>query len=56
MFELIYRDWYERLSQLEYNYHPKKDGEAWYRAEDVWACIEAPNPIELLLKGGDGNG
>lgn len=33
-------DWYSRLEELDYNYDPVKDGEPWYRAEDVWACIE----------------
>lgn len=33
-------DWYERLSDLDYNYNPVKDGKPWYRADDVWACIE----------------
>lgn len=37
----VYPDWYERLSNLEYNYYySEKDGEPWYRAKDVWACIE----------------
>ena len=33
-------DGYERLSVLDYNYNPVKDGTPWYRAVDVWACIE----------------
>lgn len=37
----VYPDWYERLSSLEYNYYcMEKNGEPWYRAKDVWACIE----------------
>ena len=36
----VYPDWYERLSDLDYNYDPGKDGTPWYRAKDVWACIE----------------
>lgn len=37
----VYPDWYDRLSNLEYNhYYSEKDGEPWYRAKDVWACIE----------------
>lgn len=38
--ENVYPDWYERLSRLEFEYDPVKNGEPWYRAEDVWACIE----------------
>lgn len=37
----IYPDWYEKLSELPFDYHPKEDGEAWYRADSVWSCIEA---------------
>lgn len=36
----VYPDWYDRLSNLEHEYSPVKDGEPWYRAKDVWACIE----------------
>lgn len=35
-------EWYEKLSELELDYEPKADGSAWYRADDVWACIEDP--------------
>lgn len=38
--EEVHPDWYERLENLDYNYDPVKDGTPWYRAEDVWACIE----------------
>lgn len=38
--EKVYPDWYSRLEELDYNYDPVKDGTPWYRAEDVWACIE----------------
>ena len=38
--EKVYPDWYSRLEELDYNYDPVKDGEPWYRAKDVWACIE----------------
>lgn len=38
--EDVYSDWYERLSNLDYNYHPEPNGEPWYQAKDVWACIE----------------
>lgn len=37
--EVINADWYERLSVLEYVYNPGDDG-PWYRAGDVWACID----------------
>ena len=33
-------DWYQRLSDLEYVYNPEPNGEPWYQAKDVWACIE----------------
>ena len=36
----VYPDWYERLSELDYNYRPVADKDPWYRADDVWACIE----------------
>ena len=36
----VYPDWYKRLSDLDYEYAPVKDGEPWYRADDVWGCIE----------------
>ena len=36
----VYPDWYSRLSELDYDYDPVKDGTPWYRADDVWACIE----------------
>lgn len=29
----------DALEDLEYIYHPVCDGDAWYRAEDVWKCI-----------------
>lgn len=38
--EGVFPNWYERLKNLDYNYHPEKDGEPWYRAADVWVCIE----------------
>lgn len=37
--ETIFADWHERLSLLEYVYNPGNDG-PWYRADDVWACID----------------
>lgn len=33
-------DWYQRLSDLDYVYNPEPNGEPWYRAKDVWSCIE----------------
>ena len=38
--EDVYPDWYDRLSKLEYTYDPMKNGEPWYRADEVWGCIE----------------
>jgi hypothetical protein len=38
--EQVRPDWYERLSELDYEYNPVKDGMPWYRAEAVWNCIE----------------
>lgn len=38
--ENVYPDWYKRLGELDYIYQPECDGEAWYRADAVWACIE----------------
>lgn len=39
-------DWYERLMELPYDYHPKEDGDAWFKAHDVWACIDAEDLAE----------
>ena len=42
------------LEDLEYYYQPVRDGEAWYRVADVWACIDsAPtiDPESLRPKG-----
>ena len=37
----VHPDWYDRLSKLEYNHYcAEMGGEPWYRAKDVWACIE----------------
>lgn len=36
----VHPDWYDRLSVLDYEYHPEPDGEPWYHARDVWAAIE----------------
>lgn len=44
--EVIYADWYDRLSTLEYVYNPNNDG-PWYRAEDVWACIDPAQKKEV---------
>lgn len=38
--EDVHLDWYQRLSDLDYDYHPEPNGEPWYQAKDVWACIE----------------
>lgn len=44
--ETIFTDWHERLSQLEYIYTPGDDG-PWYRADDVWACIDPARHKEV---------
>lgn len=36
----VHPDWYNRLSLVDYEYHPEPDGEPWYHARDVWAAIE----------------
>lgn len=41
-------DWYQRLSDLDYVYNPEPNGEPWYRAKDVWACIEEEEPKDEL--------
>lgn len=38
--EKVRPDWYECLSNLDYEYSPVKDGEPWYHVKDVWDCIE----------------
>lgn len=37
--EMIFVDWHERLSHLEFIFNPAGDG-PWYRADDVWECID----------------
>lgn len=51
----VYPDWYERLSSLDYNYSPVADKDPWYRAEDVWACIESVSEEHREFGGTDGN-
>jgi hypothetical protein len=51
----VYPDWYKRLSDLNYDYDPVKDGNPWYRAEDVWACIESIPEEHREFGGKDGN-
>lgn len=44
----------DALEDLKYIYRPVCDGDAWYRAEDVWKCIgEQPtiDPESLRPKG-----
>ena len=43
--EKVHPDWYSRLEELDYDYDPVKDGTPWYRAEDVWACIEEVSDV-----------
>ncbi len=44
--ETIFADWHERLNLLEYVYNPGNDG-PWYRADDVWACIDPARQEEV---------
>ena len=51
---LIDADDMEYLEELEYEYHPESNGEPWYRAKDVWDCIEKEHtvdPASLRPKG-----
>lgn len=51
---LIDTDDMEYLEELEYEYHPEPNGEPWYRAKDVWDCIEKEHtvdPASLRPKG-----
>lgn len=36
------------LGELPYNYEPVRDGDAWYRADDVWDCIEKEPTVEVV--------
>lgn len=38
--DVVFTDWYDRLSHLDFVYDPKPDGDPWYKADDVWACID----------------
>lgn len=51
----VYPDWYERLSHLDYEYRPFKDKHPWYRAKDVWACIEPGSEEHWEFGGMSGN-
>lgn len=44
--EVVFKDWHERLSLLEYVYNPGNDG-PWYRVDDVWACIDPARTKEV---------
>ena len=39
----------EELEKLPYEYEPVPDGSAWYRAKDVWNCID--NAANKLMGG-----
>lgn len=45
--EMIFSDWHDRLSHLEFIYNPGDDG-PWYRADDVWACIDPAKHKEAV--------
>ena len=36
----------DALEDLKYNYNPVCDGDAWYRATDVWECLDNQPTIE----------
>ena len=38
----------EELENLDYVYDPVRDGCAWYRAADVWACIEREPTVDAV--------
>ena len=38
----------DALEELEYDYVPVRDGCAWYRAADVWACIESQPTVDAV--------
>ena len=38
----------DALEDLDYDYAPVRDGCAWYRAADVWACIESQPTVDAV--------
>ena len=38
----------DALEKLDYDYAPVRDGCAWYRAADVWACIESQPTVDAV--------
>ena len=38
----------DALENLDYDYAPVRDGCAWYRAADVWACIESKPTVDAV--------
>jgi hypothetical protein len=38
----------DELEELDYDYAPVRDGCAWYRAADVWACIESQPTVDAV--------
>ena len=38
----------DALENLDYDYAPVRDGCAWYRAADVWACIENEPTVDAV--------
>ena len=38
----------EELENLDYVYNPVRDGCAWYRAADVWACIDREPTVDAV--------
>ena len=45
---LIDADALDALEELEYDYAPVRDGCAWYRAADVWSCIENQPTVDAV--------
>lgn len=38
----------DALGELPYVYNPVADGSPWYRADDVWECIEKEPTVEIV--------
>ena len=38
----------EELENLDYIYDPVRDGCAWYRAADVWTCLESQPTVDAV--------
>ena len=38
----------DELGELPYVYNPVADGNPWYRADDVWACIDGEPTVDAV--------